>query len=940
MVLAVWEDIKISMKNNIILILFLLIGFSFAEAQTYNFKGKVKDQTSGTTMPGATVMLLNKSDSTFYKYSITNTEGDFNIKQAKAGEYLLQISFIGYQTHYQPINISANTPPENDLGDILLGIKAELIKTVEIQDELIPIVINKDTVEYNAEAFKTQPDANVGDLLKKLPGVEVSKDGTVKAQGENVKKILIDGKEFFGDDTKLATENLPADMIKKVQVYDDMSDVSKITGIDDGDRSKTINLKLKKDRKKGLFGNVEAGGGVDDDANAMYDNKFNINKFTEGMQLSTLGMINNTNKQGFSYRDYLNFVGGAQNAGGGFRNLSNNSNGVPIGSGSTNDGLTQTFAGGINLNYDFTPVVTFSGNYFYNQLDKDIESIANRQYLTDADSSNFKALENNNENQFNRNHRLNLKYVQKIDSTQDLTIKTNFTYSDGRNTNFTSNDNISLDGFYLNRSNSNNKSTGNDISGNGSILYGKRFNKVGRSFVTNFALGNFENDKDYEISTYNNFFVRDTTIKQTQTSLNTQFNYDGKITYTEPYAKSKYLELSYQRKNFQTTYKKDFFDINLLTSSELFNNRLSLNYNNTFVFDQFGLGTKIISGKSNITAGVGIQHSELSGEIKTTSSIVSRKNWDFLPNFKWTYQMATSGRITFDYNTSIQQPSIEQLQPTLNNSNPLNLYQGNPDLKSEYNHNAVARLMKFDQFTFTNIFAMLSANYTQNKITNSQIIDNFFVTTTTPINVDADYFISGYFYFGTPIRPIGSKINIGLNSSYNKSIVFINTFKNNVDRLSHSIDLSLENRDKDVFDTKIGSRVSLNSTQYSENTSLNQDYISTQYYADFLIEFLKNYSFSTNVEYTLYSGDQFTDNPRIPIWKAFISRRFLKGNAGLIKFSVYDIFNQNIGINRTSQFNYIEDQRVNSLGRYYLISLSYKITRFGGKKKKEGEETN
>lgn len=930
------------MLRIISLLTIFFLGLTVSQAQTYNFKGRVKDKSAGITMPGSTIMLLNKADSTFYKYSITNADGEFQIKQVKAGEFILQISFIGYETFYKPITVSENTAPETDLGDLALNTKTEQIKTVEIQDELIPIIIKKDTIEYNAEAFKTQPDASVGDLLKKLPGVEVSKDGTVKAQGETVKKILIDGKQFFGDDTKLATENLPADMVKKGQVYDDQSDMSKMTGIDDGDRSKTINLKLKKDRKKGLFGNVEVGGGVDDDAHAMYENRFNINKFKENMQLSTLGMINNTNKQGFSYRDYINFVGGAQNAmgSGGFRNLTNNSNGVPISSGSTNDGLTETFAGGVNLNYDFTPEKALSGNYFYNQLDKDIVSVSNRQYITASDSSNFKALENNNENQFNRNHRLNLKYVQKIDSTQDLTLSGNFTFSDGRNNNYTTNDNINYEGFYLNRSNSNNKSTGDDVSGNGNILYGKRFHKQGRSLVTNLALGNFANQKDYTISTYNTFFVRDTTMLQSQDEFNNQFNYNGKISYTEPYAKSKYLELSYQRSNIQTEYKKDFFDVDVFTNNRNFNNRLSLNYINTFVFDQYGIGTKMILGKANVTTGVGFQHSDLSGEIKTTNASVDKTSWNVLPNLKINYQMASTGRITFDYSTNVQQPSIDQLQPTLNNSNPLNLYQGNPNLKSEYNHNATARLMRFNQFTFTNIFAMLSANYTQDKITNSQNISNNFVTTTTPINVDYDYFITGYLYYGTPIRPIKSKINIGANSSYNKSIVFINTIRNNVDRVSHSFDLSLENRNKDVVDAKIGSKISFNNTAYSENTTLNQDYISTQYYADLYVEFLKKYTFNTSAEYTVYSGDQFTNNPKIPIWKAFLSRKFLKGDAGLIKFSVYDIFNQNIGINRTSQFNYIEDQRVNSLGRYYLVSVSYKITRFGGKKKKTTEETN
>ncbi|MCC7332438.1 MAG: TonB-dependent receptor [Flavobacteriales bacterium] len=903
-------------------------------AQTHNFSGKIADQ-SGLTMPGATVMLLNKTDSTFYKFSTTNADGDFSIKQAKNGEYLLQISFVGYQTHYQTVSVTDQTPAETSFGTITLNLKAELIKTVEIQDEHVPMLIKKDTIEYNADAFKTQPDANVGDLLKKLPGVEIDKTGTVKAQGENVKKILIDGKEFFGDDTKLATENLPADMVKKVQVYDDYSEISKITGIDDGDRSKTINLKLKKDRKKGLFGTVEAGGGTNDDKNAMYDNRFNINKFTDKMQLSTLGMINNVNKQGFSYRDYLNFVGGAQNAGGGFSDPNANSYGVPIGSRNSNDGLTKTIAGGANLNIELTPGASFSGNYFYNRLDKDIKSISNRQYITDSDTTNFKALENNSENQLNQNHRVNLKYTHKLDSTQDLTIKTSLLVSNLNNTNYTSTDNISLDGYYLNRSNSNNQTLGNDLSGNGSILYGKRFSRVGRSLVANATVGSFENLRENEILNYNDYFIKDTTLKQQQNSLNAQFNYEAKLNYTEPYAKGKYLELSYQRKNFQTNYKKDFFDINILNQQESLNSRLSQNYDNTFIYDQYGIGTKIIKGNSNVTVGVGFQNSKLSGDIKTISTKVNRENWDVLPNLKWTYQMATTGRIMFDYKTYIQQPSIDQLQPTINNSNPLNLYKGNPDLKSEYNHNGVIRFMRFNQFSFTNIFATLSANYTLNKITNSQVIDNYYITTTTPINVDKDYSISGYFYYSTPIRPIGSKINIGLSSSYNRSIVYVNTIKNNVDRFSRTIDLSLENRNKELFDLKGGSRISINSTEYSSNNSLNQNYISNQMYGDFMVDFFKKYSFNTSIEYTMYSGDQFTDNPKVPIWRAHFSRKFLKGDAGLIKFAVYDIFNQNIGINRTSQNNYIEDQRIISLGRYYMISISYKITRFGGKKKSE-----
>ena len=914
------------------LLFFFFISAAFS--QTTTVKGVVKDHANNTTMPGATVLLLHIADSSFYKFGSSNQNGEFILLHAEKGDYTLQVSFIGYKTFYTPLKIDGSQQ-EITVDDVLLSSKSEEIKTVEIQDEMIPVQIKGDTIEYNADAFKTNPESNVSDLLKKLPGMEVDKNGTVKAQGEEVQKVLVDGKEFFGNDTKLATENLPADMVKKVQVYDDQSDLSKITGIDDGDRTKTINLKLKKDRKKGLFGTVEGGGGIDDDVNAMYDNKFNINKFKEDMQISTLGMLNNTNKQGFSNRDYINFVGGGQNLGGNFRNLNNNSNGVPISSGSSNDGLTQTLAGGINLNYDFTPTITFSGNYFYNQLDKDVQSISNKQYLTGNDTTNYKALENALENQLSRNHRLNIKYVQNIDSSQTLTLTGNLIYADSKNVNNNTNDNINNTGTYISRSKADNNYLGDYYSGTGDLVYGKRFRKKGRSFVLNLTASGSNNNKDYHILNDNNFFFADTTTQQFQSEVSSDLNYQGKIAYTEPIAPSTYLELRYLHSNYQTDYDKRFFDINPTNNNETYNGNLSLIYDNTYAFDQYGLGIQLNKGNSNITTGVDFQQSTLTGKIESRNTSIENNNLFILPNFKWNYNPGKTAKLTLNYNTNAQQPTIEQLQPTIDNSNPLYLYQGNPDLEPEYNHVARLRYFMFNQFNFTNIFAMLSGNYTTNKITNAQSFDSLLIQTTQPVNVDYDYTISGYFYYGTPIRPIKTKINIGYNANYNKSIAFINAIKNNVDRITHTIDVSVENRNKDIVDAKTGARVTLNNTEYSLNSSLNQNFISTQYYTDLYIDFLKQWSFYTGLEYTVYNGDNFTDNPDIPIWKAHLSRRFLKGNKGLIKFSAFDILNQNIGINRTSQFNYIEDQRINSLGRYYMLSLSYKITRFGGKKKKD-----
>ena len=934
-------------KNIILTLTFLLLGsvFSAASAQKIEVSGKVIDKTTSSTLPGATVMILHPKDSTFYKFGTTNTEGNFSIKGAESGDYLLQISFIGYNSYFKNLTLNSSTPTLN-LGTLPLETKKELLKSVEVVEEMVPVIINGDTVEYNAAAFKTQPEANVSDLLKKLPGVEVDKDGTVKAQGEEVKKVLIDGKEFFGNDTKLATENLPADMVKSVQVYDDQSDASKITGIDDGDRTKTINLKIKKDRKKGVFGNITAGGGSTanatgniDDEKAIYNGKFNINKFTNKMQFSTLGMLNNNNEQGFSYRDYLNFAGGVSNAGGGgFRNSSNNDLGVSIGGGNSNEGFTTTSAAGINLNYQLTPSINFSSSYFYNQSDKDILSTTDRQYI--ADSNQYNSFLKDVNNQLNRNHRINLKWEQKIDSTQDLTIKTNLTYSDGNIESLSNNENLSVENVFLNASNNTTRSDGTDLGIDANLTYGKRFKKKGRSFVTNLTFANSDNTKDYivnSLSTYTNSITR--AINQTQNETNKQLDYSGKITITEPLAKQTFLELSYKRSNFNNEYIKEFYDVNT-SNNEIFNPLLSLNYDNSFIYDNFGLGAKINSAKSNITIGTSIQRSDLDGKIVANNFELKKIEWNVLPRLKWNYRFTNTTRLTLNYNSSVQNPSITQLQPTLDNSDPLNLYQGNTDLNNEYTHNARIRLMSFNRFSFTNIFAMINSTYTRNKITNSQFLDSNFVQTITPINVKYDYMLTGYLYYGTPIRPIKSKIGIRGSSTYNKSILFVNTLENKVNRYNNSIDFSIENRKKDIFDAKIGTKLSLNTTKYSVNKTLDQNYLSNLYYAELLINLSKTWTISTEADYTTYSSDQFINNPNIPIMKAYISKRFLKGNSGLLKLAVYDIFNQNVGINRNSQSNYIEDQRVTTLSRYVMLSFTYKVRRFGGKKRKKESETS
>ena len=339
--------------------------FVYAQTTKATISGIVSD-TSNTPLLGATVVVLQAKDSVLKSFALSDKEGNFAIKRVAAGEYILQITFIGYQKVSQPFSIKPDQSAW-DAGTFILQPEILTADEVSIEADRTPILMKGDTIQYNADAFKTQPNAVVEDLLKKLPGVEVERDGTVKAQGETVQKVLVDGKEFFGDDPKMATKNLPADAVDNVQVFDKKSEMAEFTGVDDGNEQKTINLELKEDKKQGVFGNVTAGYGTDN----RYESRLNLNRFNDKLQFSAIGMANNTNRQGFSIGDYINLMGGMSNlmgGGGGSFSLSLNTEevGIPLENG-LNNGFVNTGAGGINFNYDLGKNTSLSTSYFFQQ---------------------------------------------------------------------------------------------------------------------------------------------------------------------------------------------------------------------------------------------------------------------------------------------------------------------------------------------------------------------------------------------------------------------------------------------------------------------------------------------------------------------------------------------------------------------------------------------
>ena len=909
-------------------VLFLLLALSCSlAAQKYEVQGQVFD-TSDHPLSSATVVLLQAADSVIASFGITSNQGNFHLKRIDAGDFILQISYVGYLTYNSPLSIGAKT------GNIILDpIKLESVTSaldeVVVTADRIPMMIKKDTIEYSAEAFKTQPADVVEDLLRKLPGVEVEQDGTIKAQGEEVKQMYVDGKEFFGRDPQIAAKNLPAKSVDKVQVFDKKSDMAEFTGIDDGQEEKAINIELKEAYKQGAFGSIEAGYGTQD----RYSSKINLNRFGKNQQMSLIGMLNNVNQQGFSMNDYVTFAGGIGNLmrssgnGGRVRIASGNDNstGVPISAG-LSDGFVNTGAGGINLNQDFGKETRLNLSYFYSDIRNDIMQDVSRENI--VSEASFFSEEKDDEYSANGNHRINLTFDHKFDSTQNIRVRSSLAFNQADYEILSNSMVFGTNGNLQNTGLRDNRSEGNNTNFSSEIIYRKRFAKKGRSFSTTLDFGKQNDTQDALLRSVNEFFDRlgdplpTERILQDQYQSNDQVDYGIQLSYTEPIGKNKFLGLDYSRENNSNELEKDVYDVE--DGSELFNSILSNHYHRDYIYDKGDVSLRWIKNSSNLDVALSLQKSSLQGQLLIDEVDINRNFTNLLPRITWNFDITNSKRLRISYNTNVREPSLTQLQPIVDNSNPLNIYIGNPDLLPEYSHRLQLRYFSFSQFSMTNLFAVVNATYTDNAIVNARTIDEFFRQQTTPVNVDNDYRISSFLGFGTPIKFVRTRFNVHGNFTYNRGRVFVNQLEEQTNRYTSSLDARFDNQDKDVFDLAFGSRISYSLTDYSVSTSLDQKYLNHSYYGDATVTIKNSWTIGSRLDYSIYSGGTFIENRVVPIWEASLAKYLFK-KRGQLKISAFDILNRNVGIQQNINLNYLEDIRINSLGQYFMMSFSYAL---------------
>lgn len=924
----------------IILLLAAVFSAQVLYSQKITVKGKLTD-SNNAPLPLATILFLNPKDSTLVNFGSSNKEGLFEVKNLNRAPYLFKVTYVGHA----PLMLSISPKPDEimiDLGVQKLQASSTMLSEVEIKADRAPVTIKKDTIEFNAASFKTQPNAVAEDLIKKLPGMEVDNDGTIRAQGEQVQRVTVDGKEFFGRDPKLATRNLPADAVDKVQVFDKKSDQAVFTGIDDGQREKTINLELKEEKRKGMFGNAIGGYGTED----RFTGKLSLNRFSKGQQLSVVGTANNINEQGFSIDDYMTFTGGAQQfagGGGGARTITISGGGgggagMQLGGGQTN-GLMSTYGGGVNFNKDFSTKTKLSANYFINFLDHDIIQRTERENFN---TDNFKYYnELSSQSSTNLNHRLNLTLDHEIDSANSIKWTNGVTFSDTKMLQKSTSETLSSEMIEQNATNRTTESVGTSLSYNSELLYRHRFGKKGRTFSTTLTFGLTNSDRDGIVDGENTAPAQDPVLlDQTYVQTTDNITYGANFSYTEPLGGRKYLEANYSvRQNKNDVDRKAYTTVN---SEEELMDSLSNVYNSEYLYQRAGLNLRVNRDSYSVTVGAGFQQTVLDGEIirpLDQATVIDRTFANFLPSVHFNYDFDNNIRLRADYETSMQAPTIQQLQPTQDVNNFPNIYVGNPNLKPSYQHSLRLNFSKFDPVTFISFFAFVNATYTSDAITNSQsynVTDSIRTTITTPLNVDNNINVSGNFNFSFPITKAFSRFNIGLNMRDQQSI---NVSRELVDdELMTSTEATINQFTvggnvrytftyKEIFDLSLSTQLSHQKTMYESSDTDDQEYFNRTYSAESNVNFLKFYRLGGTFNYMQYQTQADNSTISIPMLNLYFSRSFLKANAGELKFLVSNVLDKNLGVTQTANVNYFERQTMNSLGRYYMLTFTYAINK-------------
>lgn len=888
-----------------------------AVAQQFDVRGVIVDSTN-TAVSDAMVVALTRKDSVIAAFATSGGTGGYILRRLVPGEYILQVTRIGNKPVRRDFtlgsaNMTADTVVMYAAGPITLS---ELV----INEEHIPIVNKPDTLEFNAEAFKTRINATVEELLKILPGVSVASDGTITAQGKTVQKVLVDGKEFFGNDPKMATRNLPAAAVDKVQVLEKKSDAAEFTGIDDGQEQTTVNLVLKPNARVGYFGRATAGGGPSPrtDAafagskgdDARYTGALNLNRFSPETQLSLIGNRNNVGQSGFSFGPEIAFGGGR---GGG-------------GAGSLGSGFSETMALGLNGSKQFARNSWLRGSYFLSTSDNRQQAVTDEQLLQGAAVS-ANRFENATTQSDNISHRLNVNAQHAFTEWNQLRFRGNFSAGASTSDNLSSQQTLRPDGSFQNSAISRVMTDGDNLSGDGRFTFSRRFNQAGRSLVAE-AWGDLSSPD--QLSTLNSstqfsdgqggVTMRD--ILQTQRRDSRTFTTGQRLGLTEPLGGGKVVEIFGQHRAISEDQNYDVRD--LVGGTAIPNTDLSRAFERTYSYLQGGTRFSRNTAALRWVLGLEVQKSDLQGTIIGRDESIDNGFTNVLPSANVRYQFNQGSSFTLNYRTSTRDPSLNELQPFVDNTDPLRIYAGNPDLTPQYQHSLRADFRQFDQFTFRNVYVFANAGYNRNQIVQSRVIDPQGRQTVMPVNLGDGWNANVGGSYGTPLRSLGVQVDLDYNYGRSVGQELVNGVENESRNQNHNIGLRVQNRAKEVFDLSAGANWGFNKVSYSINSALDQSYLNSTYFGTGTWFVTSKISANANANYQVYDQELFGPRDNILMLGASIGYRMFD-DRGEIRLLGVDLLDENTGISITSTSSYIRERVSPTLGRRVMLQFSYQL---------------
>lgn len=914
------------MRNGLLLFALLLLSSS-GFSQSHLVYGQVVDAEEGSALPGAYIRLYQGDREAFA--DATNDSGHFALRGIPAGDFRVEVSYLGYSPWQQEITV---TDASVDLGIVRLLTDAVQLEQVQVVENAATAIQRGDTTEINAGAYQTLPDASAEDLLRKLPTV-TSQNGQVEAQGERVQRVLVDGRPFFGNDPTAALRNLPAEVIEKIQIYDQQSDQSQFTGFDDGNATKTINIITRSDARAGQFGKVYAGYGTDD----RYMAGGNINFFNGQRRISLIGMANNVNQQNFASEDLLGVVGGSGGSRRGRRRGGGGSGDFLV---PTQGGISATQALGINFNDKWGDKWDVNASYFFNRSDNEQRQLLNRYFV----SSDEIYEETSINSSINQNHRINGRIEYELNDNNSFHWRPSLSWQRNDGASDLLGQNLGIDAL-LAETNNQFAAELRALNFDNNLLWRHRLAKERRTFSINLRTG-FSPQKGNNQLLATNFYADQVpafgSLDQSTTLDGNSWNASIDFSYTEPVGENGMLmfssETSYQQQdNDQSTY--DFNPAN--DDYDLINRQLSSVFTYDYLEQEVEVGYNYRVRNLFFMLELAGQYSELLNDQAFPMSFgVQRSFTNLLPMAMLRFGTSRTNSVFFRYRASTDLPSLSQLQEVLDNSNPLLLSVGNSALDQALEHQFMLRYNKTNTDKGTVVFAFLNGRFTQNYIANSSYLPGSEAPIRTlyqvpagaqlsrPTNIDGYWNVRGLLTYGFPLLQRALNLNVDLNLSYVNTPSLVNKVRNESRNASGGLGLTISSGFSERVDFTLSSRSNINQVRNTLTTAGESDFFSqvTRFNFDWIAP--GGWTLRSDLQHQYYDGLGDDFDPDYWLWSLSIGKKVLK-QRGEIALGVFDVLKENNSLSRNVTEIYFEDSQTNVLQQYFMLRFIYDVRHFG-----------